>query len=111
MSVPKQKTTERVSASSSRNRDGQFNHAHLRDTKHLEFLDKWGSDRLPNDEIAVPLKYQPSSSDDNDDANLIAEQLQTARKWNDLALNFLNDEHQRQTNTHGHHQHHPQQIH
>ncbi|CAG8614859.1 10677_t:CDS:2 [Funneliformis mosseae] len=47
--------------------DGRFNHAHLRHTKHLDFLDKWENYKLPDDEIAVPLKHQPPSTSDNDD--------------------------------------------
>ncbi|CAJ0645549.1 74_t:CDS:2, partial [Entrophospora sp. SA101] len=47
--------------------DGRFNHAHIRDTSHLDFTDKWGYEKLPDDAIAVPLKHQPPSNDDNDD--------------------------------------------
>jgi hypothetical protein len=74
--------------------DGRFNHAHLRHTKHLDHLDNWENYKLPDDEIAVPLKHQPPSTDDNDDFNsLLPEQLKSGnKKWTDLALDFLNDE-------------------
>ncbi|CAG8681007.1 15457_t:CDS:2 [Acaulospora morrowiae] len=84
--------------------DGQFNHAHLRNTKHLDFIDKWGSDKLPEDEIAVPLKYQPPTFEESEDFELIPEQLkQGTDKWKDLALDFLSEE-PRQQRQQSHHQ-------
>ncbi|RHZ75984.1 hypothetical protein Glove_208g26 [Diversispora epigaea] len=81
--------------------DGRFNHAHLRDTKHLDFIDKWENDELPKDGIAVPLKYQPPPLEENEDYELIPEQLkQDADKWKDLALDFLNEIPQQQNNSH-----------
>ncbi|RIA97068.1 hypothetical protein C1645_814588 [Glomus cerebriforme] len=80
--------------------DGRFNHAHLRHTRHLDYLDNWENYKLPDDEIAVPLKHQPPSTDDNDDFNnLLPEQLKSEnKKWTDLALDFLNDEPQQLQN-------------
>ncbi|CAG8624098.1 10980_t:CDS:2, partial [Gigaspora rosea] len=102
--------------------DGRFNHAHRRSTKHLDFIDKWDNDKLPDDdflslgilqkfiffrfhityklyviefvEIAVPLKHQPSFSEENENFDLVPEQLKPGanNKWKDLALDFFRDE-------------------
>ncbi|CAG8802096.1 32444_t:CDS:2, partial [Gigaspora margarita] len=74
--------------------DGRFNHAHRRGTKHLNFIDKWDNDKLPDDEIAVPLKHQPSFSEENENFDLVPEQLKPGanNKWKDLALDFFRDE-------------------
>ncbi|CAG8556489.1 11575_t:CDS:2, partial [Racocetra persica] len=104
--------------------DGRFNHAHRRSTKHLDFIDKWDNDKLPDDErksdiiyfadflspsllkntrrftcaykplileIAVPLKHQPSFSEENENFDLVPEQLKPGanNKWKDLALDFF----------------------
>ncbi|PKK64382.1 hypothetical protein RhiirC2_854353 [Rhizophagus irregularis] len=80
--------------------DGRFNHAHLRHTRHLDHIDNWENHKLPDDEIAVPLKHQPPLTEDNDDFNnLLPEQLKSEnKKWTDLALDFLNDEPQQLQN-------------
>ncbi|KAG9307201.1 hypothetical protein G9A89_017029 [Geosiphon pyriformis] len=109
-SNPVKQALPRVASNTSKNTDGQFNHAHMRNTKHLEFLDKWGRDSLPDDDITVPLKLLPTNSEDGEDANTLAEQSKAGKKWNDLALNFLNDDSQRQPQGHHPHQQQSQQI-
>ncbi|CAG8619992.1 11432_t:CDS:2, partial [Paraglomus brasilianum] len=69
--------------------DGKYNYSHFRTTKYLEFLDSWREDKLPDDDIAVPLKHQPSVSEDG---ILLLEHQQGAKKWKELALDFFKNE-------------------
>ncbi|KAJ1523058.1 hypothetical protein ONE63_002184 [Megalurothrips usitatus] len=59
----------------------------------LDIVEKsWREDRLPEDDIAVPISELPDPEADNGDVTMsLKEQDQ---KWKDLALEKLNEQHE-----------------
>lgn len=63
----------------------------IRDGIMIDVVDsKWREDKLPDEDIAVPLMELPDPEPDNSNVNeTLREQEQ---KWTDLALNRVNDQ-------------------
>lgn len=51
--------------------------------------DAWRKDKLPLDEITVPLSELPDPESDNGDSHLTLRELE--QKWNNLALESLSE--------------------
>jgi hypothetical protein len=53
--------------------------------------DEWKKDKLPVDEILVPLNELPDPESDNGDSHMTLKELE--QKWNNLALGTLSENH------------------
>lgn len=62
------------------------------DGKLLELIDEaWRKERLPIDEISVPIAELPDPESDNGDSHMTLKELE--QKWNNLALSTLSENH------------------
>jgi len=47
-------------------KDSQRSHVHLVKPRIVDIMDDWGNDRLPDEDIDIPLAHQPANPDDDD---------------------------------------------
>ncbi|XP_012270578.1 anaphase-promoting complex subunit 13 [Orussus abietinus] len=58
----------------------------------LDLIDEaWRKERLPIDEILVPISELPDPESDNGDSHMTLKELE--QKWNNLALGTLSENH------------------